>query len=105
MGITAVITAARSAAGLSQLALARSAGTSQPTVSQYESGSKVPTADTLERLLAAAGVVLIARAVTHRPAPPARLARAGRALEDVLDLADALPSRPSPELLFPRLVA
>lgn len=40
---------------MSQLELARRAGTSRPTLSAYEHGRKAPTADTLERLLAAAG--------------------------------------------------
>jgi transcriptional regulator with XRE-family HTH domain len=50
-----VLARARVEAGLSQLELARRAGTSRPTLSAYEHGRKAPTADTLERLLAAAG--------------------------------------------------
>jgi uncharacterized protein len=50
-----LIKEARTTAGLTQAALARRAGTSQPTVAAYESGEKVPNADTLERLLRAAG--------------------------------------------------
>ena len=50
-----LIRAARAQAGLSQLELADRAGTSQPTVAAYESGTKIPSADTLERLLRAAG--------------------------------------------------
>jgi transcriptional regulator with XRE-family HTH domain len=50
-----LIVRARHDAGLSQLDLARRAGTSRPTLSAYEHGRKAPTADTLERLLAAAG--------------------------------------------------
>jgi len=46
---------ARQDSGVSQLELARRAGTSRPTLSAYEHGRKAPTADTLERLLAAAG--------------------------------------------------
>ncbi len=49
---------ARRRAGLSQAALARRAGTSQPTVSAYERGLKDPSAATLARLLAAAGTAL-----------------------------------------------
>ncbi|MFN0281211.1 MAG: helix-turn-helix domain-containing protein [Kineosporiaceae bacterium] len=50
-----VVLRARCYARLSQLELARRAGTSRPTLSAYEHGRKAPTADTLERLLAAAG--------------------------------------------------
>jgi transcriptional regulator with XRE-family HTH domain len=46
---------ARVAAGLSQEELARRAGTSRPTLSAYEHDRKSPSAETLERLLAAAG--------------------------------------------------
>lgn len=51
---------ARTAAGLTQAELARRAGTSQPTIAAYESGDKVPTAGTLERLLRASGARLTA---------------------------------------------
>ncbi len=46
---------ARRDSRISQLELAQRAGTSRPTLSAYEHGRKAPTADTLERLLAAAG--------------------------------------------------
>jgi transcriptional regulator with XRE-family HTH domain len=49
---------ARMAAGLSQEELARLAGTSRPTLSAYEHGRKSPSAQALERLLAAAGYEL-----------------------------------------------
>jgi transcriptional regulator with XRE-family HTH domain len=41
--------------GLSQAQLARRAGTSQPFLSQIETGEKSPTVDTLSRLLAVMG--------------------------------------------------
>lgn len=50
-----ILVLARRQAGVSQLELAGRAGTSRPTLSAYEHGRKAPTADTLERLLAAAG--------------------------------------------------
>lgn len=50
-----LITGARAAAGLSQVELARIAGTSRTTLSAYEHGRKAPTADTLERLVSATG--------------------------------------------------
>jgi transcriptional regulator with XRE-family HTH domain len=45
----------RRASGLSQAELARRAGTSRPTLSAYEHGSKSPSLDTVERLAGAAG--------------------------------------------------
>ena len=46
---------ARRAAGLSQNALARLAGTSQPTLSAYERGRKSPSLTVAERIIDAAG--------------------------------------------------
>lgn len=45
----------RLAAGLSQRALARRAGTSQPAVARYERGAAAPSWGTLQRLAAACG--------------------------------------------------
>ncbi len=45
----------RLAAGLSQRALARRAGTSQPAVARYERGAATPSWKTLQRLAAACG--------------------------------------------------
>jgi len=98
---------ARERAGLTQAALASAAGTSQATVSAYESGRKRPSVDTLSRLLAATGSRLTVEA-GQQPAvqPPRReLARAGRTLIDVLALAEALPTRHERDLRFPRLHA
>jgi transcriptional regulator with XRE-family HTH domain len=105
MDVAASIRQARQRAGLSQTALAGRAGTSQATISAYESGRKQPSVDTLERLLAAAGERLTteraARAVV-RPSQ-AQLQKAGRTLVEVLGLAEALPSRRAGKLRFPRL--
>jgi transcriptional regulator with XRE-family HTH domain len=68
-----LLTRARASAGLSQEELARRAGTSRPTVSAYEHGRKAPSADTLERLLAAAGVRLdLVPVVSWRQVPMGR---------------------------------
>ncbi len=45
----------RSAAGLSQRALAKRAGTSQPAIARYERGLATPSWGTLQRLAAACG--------------------------------------------------
>jgi transcriptional regulator with XRE-family HTH domain len=49
--LTTMIREARHAAGITQLELARRAGTAQPAVAAYESGSRTPNLATLERLL------------------------------------------------------
>jgi transcriptional regulator with XRE-family HTH domain len=98
---------ARRRAGLSQATLASRAGTSQATISAYESGAKQPSLETFERLLAVTGARLVVEPGARQPQEPGRaeLARAGRTLADVLELAAALPSRPSPTLRYPRLSA
>jgi transcriptional regulator with XRE-family HTH domain len=100
-----LIRGARQRAGLSQAELARRAATSQPTLSDYEAGRKVPSAATPARLLAACGERLEAREATRpvRTRSPAELAAAGRTLLDVLDLAAALPSRHERAIPYPGL--
>src|SRR5437870_1272833 len=78
MNVPATLRGARHRAGLSQAELAARAGTSQATISAYESGRKTPSVATLERLLAASGARL---AVEPRPSPvvepsPTELSRA-----------------------------
>jgi transcriptional regulator with XRE-family HTH domain len=105
MDIPASLRAARTDAGLTQAALAGRAGTSQATISAYESGHKEPSVETLGRLLAATGsrlaVVPGANAVVRPSAE--QLRRAGRTLVEVLALAELLPTRHEPELRFPPL--
>ena len=57
-----LISEARDRAKLTQDELAKLAGTSRPTVSAYESGTKDPRADTLDRILEATGHRLVTRA-------------------------------------------
>lgn len=54
-----LITAARARAGLTQAALARLAGTSQPAVARYENGHAEPSISTLSRLVEACGERLL----------------------------------------------
>jgi transcriptional regulator with XRE-family HTH domain len=98
---------ARAGAGLTQAALAERTGTSQATISAYESGRKQPSLDTLNRLLGALG-----RRLTIEPAPAVatepsreRQRHNGRVLAEVLTLAEALPARRHPKLRYPRLAA
>src|SRR4051812_21467494 len=101
----ATLTEARRRAGLTQAALAERAGTSQATVSAYESGRKQPSVKTLSRLLAAAGARLTAERAAVPVAVPSKGAheRAGRELIEALALAEELPARPARVLRFPRL--
>ena len=94
--------------GLTQAALARRAGTSQPVVSAYEHGRRDPTFGTLRRLVEAGGERLLidARLPAEWPPPATDLAEHARRLVDVLLLADAIPTRRrSPVLRAPRLVS
>lgn len=107
MDTAATIRDARRRAGISQVELARRAGTSQATISAYERGRKEPSVETLGRLLAASGARLtVAPAATPVVRPSAaQLARAGRTLVDVMLLAEALPTRHERTLRFPPLGA
>ncbi len=55
-----LLRSARESSGLTQAELSRRARTSQPDISTLERGSRVPTADTLERLLGVLGHVVVA---------------------------------------------
>jgi transcriptional regulator with XRE-family HTH domain len=100
-----LIARARAQAGISQRALAERAGTSQATISAYESGRKDPSVETLGRLLAAMGARLTVEPADQVAVAPSatELRRRGRVLSDVLALAEALPSRHEPRLRYPRL--
>jgi transcriptional regulator with XRE-family HTH domain len=95
---------ARHGAALSQSELARRAGTSQATISAYESGAKEPSLSTLERLLAVTGHSLDVREedASHLPSR-AEIERRGRVLAEVLGLAEALPARRRGKLAYPTL--
>ena len=55
----------RRSTGLTQAALAELAGTSQPTIAAYETGTKRPTLRTLQRLASAAGLGVHVALVPH----------------------------------------
>jgi len=98
-------------AGLTQRELADRAGTSAAAVCHYERGTRVPRADTLVRLVAAADATLSwdARRFPADPAVRDALDDNGEALAAVLDLAEHLPRRRRPDHLeapvFARLAA
>ena len=93
-----LLRAARRASGLSQADLATRSRTSQPDVSSVESGRRVPTVDTLERLLRQAGhrIIAIPNAGTDVDETAGRIGDAvrdssrDRALRAFLDLSDSL---------------
>lgn len=91
---------ARERAGLSKRELARRAGTSPAALVHYERGARDPGVGTLGRILDAAGVEARVGLVGRGPDPEV----AGRRLEQVLELADALPHRRAARTLdFPPL--
>jgi transcriptional regulator with XRE-family HTH domain len=94
--------------GLTQAALARAGGTSQPVISAYEAGRRDPSYGTLRRLVGAAGenLELSARPPGSDLPPPVDDADHARRLLDVLSLADAVPHRRRAAALdAPRLVS
>jgi transcriptional regulator with XRE-family HTH domain len=88
-----------SRSGLSQAELARRAGLPRSVVNAYVRGKREPGADALARLAAAGGLEF---ELTPRR-PPVDGERASKILVQVLELAEALPFRPRPELGYPRL--
>jgi uncharacterized protein len=97
---------ARERAGLTQSALAARAGTSQATLSAYESGARQPNLDTFLRLIAATDSTLIVRPGPKRHvAIPTRseTRRVARTLPEVIGLAEALPHRHHRRLAYPAL--
>ena len=85
--------------GFSQAELARRAGMPRSVVNAYVRGKREPGADALGRLAAAGGLEL--RLAPRKP--PVDVDRASRILVQVLELAEALPFRPRPELAYPHL--
>ena len=96
----ATLRAARVRAGLSLRELARRAATSHSTLSAYESGRKVPSVETFDRILRAAGFTVSLDVVPAVGGPDP--ADRGRELAEVLDLAEQFPARHAATLSFPR---
>jgi transcriptional regulator with XRE-family HTH domain len=96
---TPIVEQIRLRSGLSQSELARRAGMPRSVINAYVRGHREPGAEALERIAAAAGLEL--RLSPRRAPVDAR--RAGRLLEQVLDLAEALPYRARKTLQYPKL--
>lgn len=96
MPASSLLRASRLASGLTQVGLAARAETSQPEVSSVESGRRIPTVDTLERLLRQTGHRMVAVPDVGNDADEtaARIARAhdsaDAALRAFLDYSDVL---------------
>jgi transcriptional regulator with XRE-family HTH domain len=99
MDVGTLLVRSRQRAGLSQRELAARARTSAAAICLYERGDRVPKVDTLARILAAMDATLELDAVSM----PSEIdvAANGRALEELLDLADHLPRRSSKQLGAP----
>jgi transcriptional regulator with XRE-family HTH domain len=94
---------ARRRSGLSLRALAQRAATSHAALATYEAGRKVPTVDTIDRIVRAAGFTLTPE-LTARVGGPDPAAR-GRELIEVLDLAGLFPARHAATLDAPKFGA
>lgn len=99
MDAAAILRRARLRAGLTLRALAARAGTSHSTLAAYERGRKVPSVETLARIVRAAGFELGVE-LTPALGGSDRAAR-GRELAEVLDLAERFPARHAATLDFP----
>jgi transcriptional regulator with XRE-family HTH domain len=99
MSAAEMIVRARESAGISQAELARRIGVPRSVMNVYEHGRREPGADVLLHIVAATGnqLDLTPRKSTLDPN------RAARILEQVIELAEALPYRPRPEVGFPDL--
>lgn len=91
---------ARRRSGLSLRALGQRAATSHATLAAYEAGRKVPTVETLDRIVRAAGFTLTPELTlgVGGPDPTAR----GRELVEVLELAGLFPARHAATLDAPK---
>jgi transcriptional regulator with XRE-family HTH domain len=99
MSAAALINDVLHRSNLSQAELARRAGLPRSVLNAYLRGHREPGADTLLRIVAAAG----GRVEIEERKPPVDPERAGRILDQVLGLAEALPFRPRAEIPHPPL--
>jgi transcriptional regulator with XRE-family HTH domain len=95
----ALIEEIQAQSGLSQAELARRAGIPRSVLNVYLHGRREPAAEMLLRIATAGGL-----GVQLSPRnPPVDPERASRILVQVLELAEALPFRPSSEMQYPPL--
>jgi transcriptional regulator with XRE-family HTH domain len=89
----------RSQRNISQAELARRAGLTRSVMNAYERGHRQPGVDALARIAAAAGMELQIGPGSGR----IDAVRNDRILQQVLDLAEALPQKRRGELTYPSL--
>jgi transcriptional regulator with XRE-family HTH domain len=95
-----LIATIRRTSGLRQAELARRSGLDRSVLSAYEHRRRQPSVAALARIAAAAGMEL-----QLAPAPDAAAdEHSGEILAQVLDLAEALPYTPRPDLVYPALI-
>src|SRR3954468_18553277 len=99
MSAAALIGDVMEQSGLNQAELARRAGLPRSVLNAYLRGHREPGADALLRIAAAGGVTL----GVEKRRPPVDPERAGKILNQVLGLAEALPYRPRAEMAYPPL--
>ena len=99
MDAAQVLRSARRRSGLSLRQLGELGHTSHSALAAYESGRKVPTVATLDRIVRAAGFSLEA-SLLGRPSESVR--DRGDELLEVLELAAQFPARHSPHLKYPK---
>jgi transcriptional regulator with XRE-family HTH domain len=95
------IKTARQQSGLTMHELARLANTSHSALAAYESGSKVPKIETLERIVSAAGFAIDIHLEKRMRHHSSSTGTRGEELEQVLELAQQFPARPSRNLNAP----
>jgi len=100
MDAASTLRRARRRASVSLRTLAVRAHTSHATISSYETGRKVPTVDTLDRIVRAAGFELDLTLVPSVGGPDP--ADRGNELAEVLELAALFPARHAATLPYPR---
>lgn len=100
MDAAEVLRAVRRRAGLTLRTLAQRAKTSHSTLAAYEAGRKIPSVETLDRIVRSAGFGLDVELRPRVGAPDP--AERGRELVEVLDLAAQFPARHAKRLPYPR---
>lgn len=92
---------ARTSAGLTLRELAARADTSHSTLSAYEHGAKIPSVDTFDRIIRAAGFSLDGHLAKRVRTDPRTGLRRGDELAAVLELAAQFPARHDTTLRYP----
>ncbi len=101
MDVAAILSEARTGAGLTLRALAERAETSHSALAAYESAAKLPTTRTLLRVIDAAGYAIDVHLALRKRGGGNYMLPRGEELRQVLELAEQFPARHDPELAYP----